>query len=124
MGAEYWYDNGDLGFYKFWCQHPAVRKRPIEEKRKLEALADRIRRAEHRDDQEKDEGNANADHKLRDELSKLSRKLGEDLRELIKQSVLSKLDRWPSIAIDIPHEEPTPELIAEWKRDDEDVKRW
>merc|ERR1711879_479702 len=56
--ASYWFNNGDLAFYKFWCQHPEVRKRPIEEKRKLEALADRIRRAEKRDDDEKDGGNA------------------------------------------------------------------
>merc|ERR1711948_35046 len=78
--AEYWYCNGDLALYKFWCQHPEVRKRPIEEKRRFEALADRIRRAEHRDDQERGEGNANADHELRDELSRLSRKLGDELR--------------------------------------------
>merc|ERR1712217_666608 len=122
--AEHWYNNGDLGFYKFWCQHPEVRKRPIEEKRKLEALADRIHRAAKRDDDEKDGGNANADHKLRDELGNLSRTLGEELRDLIKKSSYPKLDRWPSIATDIPHEEPTPELIREWKRDFDNVKNW
>merc|ERR1711920_655671 len=101
--AEYWFNNGDLGLYKFWCQHPEVRKRPIEEKRRFEALADRIRRADKRDDEERGEGNANADHELRDELSRISRKLGEDLREMIKQSSYPKVERWATIASDVPH---------------------